>query len=66
MLVRFIKNLDVAFGNACRYFGTFLFCRHSFCGACQTLCEWVSGFPDSAFDFFPTSAHFLQGGGVMN
>jgi N-acetylmuramoyl-L-alanine amidase len=28
--------LDVAFGNACRYFGIFLFCRHSFCGACQT------------------------------
>ena len=64
MLVRFIKNWTLPLAMLAGTLGYFLFCRHSFCGACQTLCEWVSGFPDSAFDFFPTSAHFLQGGGA--
>ncbi len=50
MLVRFIKNWTFLW-QCFRYFGIFLFCRHSFCGTCQTLCECVSGFPDSLLIF---------------
>ena len=53
MLVRFIKNWTLPLAMLAGTLGYF------FCGACQTLCECVSGFPDSTFDFFPTSAHFL-------
>ena len=64
MLVRFIKNWALPLAMLAGTLGYFFFADISFVGACQALCEWVSGFPDSAFDFFPTSAHLLQGGGA--
>lgn len=59
MLVRFIKNWTLPLAMLAGTLGYFFFADIPFVAACQTLCECVSGFPDSTFDFFPTSAHFL-------
>lgn len=58
MLVRFIKNWTLPLAMLAGTLGYFFFADIPFVAPAK-LCECVSGFPDSTFDFFPTSAHFL-------
>ena len=53
------KELDIAFGDDCRYGRIFLLCENSLVCTGETLFERVGGSPDSGFDFCTITVNLL-------
>lgn len=64
MLVRFIKNWTLPLAMLAGTLGYFFFADIPFVEPAKPYVNGLVAFLTSAFDFFPTSAHFLQGGGA--
>ena len=64
MLVRFIKNWTLPLAMLAGTLGYFFFADIPFVAPAKPYVNGLVAFLTPLFDFFPTSAHFLQGGGA--